>query len=1269
MITTTNLRKALASLGFEADGKDRVRRLANGHEMAVNFRDTRLEYPEAAGLTVNERQTTNFSSTENFVVFECVLRLLDHGYSPSHIELEPRWKLGHGSSGGRADILVRRHDGQSLLLIECKTPGAEFDREWRTTQQTGGQLFSYAHQVSEVEFIALYTSDFTESRVTFEYHLIKHSDNEDVVWPDDTPLFKTASSVIDRVRAWRETYAGEFTTKGLFEPNIQPYSIGKKKVALGDLREISEADRRRKYGDFATILRQHNVSGRENAFDKLVNLFLCKLVDEASNQDDLKFYWKGFAYDTRIEMLDRLQQLYQAGMQQFLGEEITYINRDSVNNALRFVRSTPDATQHAIWQLFVKQKFYTNNDFSLIDVHNEQLFYQNSDILIRLLQMWQDVRLTSDGARFNQSLGDMFEGFLDQGVKQSEGQFFTPMPLTRFIIRSLPLRALATSSKPPRVVDYACGAGHFLTEWAYQASELLREEGASTEELSAHQANMYGIEKEYRLSKVAKVSAFMYGQPQIKIVYGDALAQSHAAYPELTNGSVDVVIANPPYSVKGFLETLSEQDLAAYKLTQTVEGKTRDTNNKIEAFFIERAKQLLRPNGVAAIVLPSSILSNNDGPTRAARDMMIRYFDILSIIELGAGAFGSTGTNTVVVFMRRREIDPETIDHVSSRVEQWFSGKFPSGGEDEQAYDDLDVVSAYAGHVGYELDAYSSFLNGELPAGLSTSQTFRAYKDVFEKSADTRRRRSTAAYKRLTEPERSETEAHALWRFCAGHEREKVSVFSIVYLQSEPTILVRSPSTNKQRKKFLGYSWSNAKGNAGIKLVNDAGGNHTTPLYNPRDLDDPSKLSTYIASNFEAGVGTLPPELASYGEVVRLESLIDFVTENFDSSISLTPRLSAEALQSRWPLERMSQLVPGLQRGASPRPISEFVTENSNGVPWIKIGDVKVGEKVVKTTAERITADGAKQSRRVHPGDLILSNSMSAGRPYLVGIDGCVHDGWLILSDLSERVTPEYMYYMLGHEFVQQQFRERSVGPVVKNLNMPRVKTVLVPVPDKPTQRKIVQESEAVDAKISSQHDAILALDDDLLSRAAALAQGATLRLDAVAENVLDSVDPKASKDPLAYVGLESVASSTGQLIAFEEDPDAAASLKRRFRKGDVLYGKLRPRLNKVLLTHSDGACSTDFLVLRFKTPDQAAFYSTLLRTQDFNRSVIATVTNTMPRTSWERMGSLRVPDLSEEQLKTWSVTYRKHNARLSAIQQELERLRKGRADIIRRSI
>ena len=99
----------------------------------MNFTKKEITYPEAAGLVINERQTCNFDANENFVVLECVHRLLEKGYKPEHIELEPKWKLGRGASGGRADILLKDNDGRPLLIIECKTAGIEFKRAWNKT--------------------------------------------------------------------------------------------------------------------------------------------------------------------------------------------------------------------------------------------------------------------------------------------------------------------------------------------------------------------------------------------------------------------------------------------------------------------------------------------------------------------------------------------------------------------------------------------------------------------------------------------------------------------------------------------------------------------------------------------------------------------------------------------------------------------------------------------------------------------------------------------------------------------------------------------------------------------------------------------------------------------------------------------------------------------------------------------------------------------------------------------------------------------------------
>ncbi|HEY5368845.1 MAG TPA: N-6 DNA methylase [Hanamia sp.] len=668
MITKASFKKILEYLAFTFKNNSYSKKI-NGALIQADFENEKLIYPK--GVTIEGDFTLNFSSNENFVVFECVHRLLSLGYKPEHLTLEPKWKLGHGASGGRADIVIRDNEQKVFAIIECKTAGKEFKDAWELGLQYPTQLFSYAQQEGSTKCICLYASDFTD-KPEFEYYVIPLIDNEstlEALAEDETILtYSKATRFDEKYNVWKNTYNQEFDTKGFLEEDIQPFQLGRKNYSINDLKEIGNNDIQHKYHEFATILRKYNVSGRENAFDKLVNLFLCKLVDEKENPASLKFYWRGMAYDSDFDLQDRLQLLYQQGMKQFLNEDVTYINQEQIDEAFRFLEEDPDATKDTINRYFKQLKFFTNNDFAIIDVHNERLFVQNANVLRSIVQMLQDIRLKSESdEHHNQFLGDMFEGFLDAGVKQSEGQFFTPMPIVKFIINSLPLeQVLLESEHTPKAIDYACGAGHFLTELARQIKPLAGKYKKAA--ISEYYSNITGIEKEYRLSKVAKVSAFMYGQDEIKIMYADALAKN----PEIQNSTYNILVANPPYSVKGFLETLNVPEKRSYELFGNIDDKSVITNNSIETFFIERAKQLLAPDGVAAIILPSSILSNDAKIYQHTREILIEHFHIIAIAELGSGTFGKTGTNTVTLFLRRRQINPSEADHYRNRARSWI---------------------------------------------------------------------------------------------------------------------------------------------------------------------------------------------------------------------------------------------------------------------------------------------------------------------------------------------------------------------------------------------------------------------------------------------------------------------------------------------------------------------------------------------------------------------------------------------------------------------
>lgn len=160
-----------------------------------------------------------------------------------------------------------------------------------------------------------------------------------------------------------------------------------------------------------------------------------------------------------------------------------------------------------------------------------------------------------------------------------------------------------------------------------------------------------------------------------------------------------------------------------------------------------------------------------------------------------------------------------------------------------------------------------------------------------------------------------------------------------------------------------------------------------------------------------------------------------------------------------WPLVPIGELCI-VERGASPRPIHDFITDNPDGINWIKIGDAEVGSKYITSTKERVNPEGAAKSRRVKPGDFILSNSMSFGRPYIMAIDGCIHDGWLLLRDQSSLLDQDFLYNILGSKLVYSQFKQAATGGVVNNLNSEIVRGVQIPLPPLEVQKEIVAEIE-----------------------------------------------------------------------------------------------------------------------------------------------------------------------------------------------------------------
>lgn len=926
MITKDNLRNLLNCLGF-ARSEDVIQDVMTLHftnqdtSISVDFTNEKIIYPD--GIEADRDTTKNFSHNENFVVLECVVGLLFQGYKPEHIVLEPETPGGRENTNFYCDILIRDNDRRPYMLIECKTMDGkeddEFNKAWRKTLLDGGQLFNYYNTYRQAQYLALYASDFVENEPRCSYRLITMTDNKDYLESNPNLLsFEKVSSDNgtrdDFFKVWSETYGKDYSTNGAFEVNEVPaFGVTKKKMTIDDLIIVDGQDIQKKYHQFAQTLRQYNVASHENAFDKLVNLFLVKVVDEVRNPKDLQFLWKGAAYDDYYSFQDRLQKLYQIGMKDYLGEDVTYIDNASIENAFRMQRNDPDAIKETILEYFRQLKFYSNSDFGFLDVHNKQLFVQNAVILKAMVEMLQDMRLKTD--QHNQFLGDLFEGFLDQGVKQNEGQFFTPTPITRFMVSSLPLEQIIRDNTDiPKAIDYACGAGHFLNEYASQIKPFVMQYKGE-QALHDYYRQIYGIEKEYRLSKVSKVSSFMYGQDGIQIVYGDALVPHDI----IKEGEYKVLVANPPYSVTGFLATLSKEEREAYSLCKEVDAKQFDTNNNIEAFFIERAKQILAPEGVATIILPANIPTKKSAVFEKTREILLQYFDFIAITEFGGGTFGKTkSTSTVVLFLRRKKTNPEVSVHFRNRVNSWFSNDH----QQDVRYDDVGVIERYARHIGVSYDDYCSLLSGTPTDSLMTTDMYQSYRDFFGTDTNASKIQSKT---RLTSAQKTEAINNYILRSIREIEQEKLYYFMLCDSNPQSVIIVKSPTKIAETKNFLGYEWSDRKGNEGIKYIgvatedgdNDISVNKgiqqiSTPLFDPLNLGNKEKINSLIRDNYLGNDVSIPEALNEYVSMLNLVDMIDFSGVTFDKVIktSIECKMDFETKYEKVKLKTVATVNP-----------------------------------------------------------------------------------------------------------------------------------------------------------------------------------------------------------------------------------------------------------------------------------------------------------------------------------------------------------------------
>lgn len=1023
IITKNNFKNVLKVLGFVETGNIFEKKFEVFNcSLCVDFANEKLLYP--AEIKGRERND-DFEQPENFVVFECVNRLLEKGYRPEHIELEKEWHLGHDAKSGRADVCVSDPDGSMLFIVECKTVGREFDKAYKDTCIDGGQLFSYWQQERAAKWLILYATGVDGDVISYKAPTINCTDDPNIVIgaeKDNTiKLYTSAFTAEEKHLVWRDTYASTWYDDLVFSADSTAYKVGIKPLFKKDLRDFTPDDKI--VNKFEEILRHNNVSDKENAFNRLVALFICKLVDEIqkSDNDEVEFQYKQ-GTDTYETLQDRLQRLHKEGMETFMREEIFYVSADYPE--WLFSNYTGHQRKKAIEDLKDKiriLKFFSNNDFSFKDVHNEELFYQNGKILVEVVQLFEKYRIVYPSK--HQFLGDLFEQLLNKGFKQNEGQFFTPMPITRFIWDCLPVEQITHSEKGtiyPKIIDYACGAGHFLTE-AVEAINAFVESDGDNAWVRDH---IFGIEKDYRLARVAKISLYMNGAGEGNIVFGDGL--ENLPERQIENGSFDILVANPPYSVKDF-----KQHLKIKNNTFELLERIGDNGSEIETLFIERIAQLLKPKGIAAVVLPSSILSNDSASYTGAREHILQNFLIRGIVQFGSKTFGATDKTTVVLFLEKYSEPPKHKDMIHDSVTAILTGS------DLEDWQDKEIFENYVSKIDVAKEVYSAFAKQTMTlVDASEDEYFKMYLDAFEADNSTIKYKDTKAFRNLSENEKEKQLTLRFYQYVKTLEFEKLFYFALTYTQQ--TIVITSPTDGTKQKEFLGYEWSSRKGKEGIKIIVPGG-----KMYCETNRKAEGTLASLVQQSFSGEKIVISEDNKCYVDVVTTADMLNFTRESFDKKIKIT---KIKKVESKYPIVTIKSILKGIDG------------------PTTKVDNSKILESgkipVVAQNSDSLICGYTNTEDSISDLPLILFGDHTCcykyiDFPFVRGADGTQ----LIKVDESQ-VLLKYLYYVLPSiDFENKTEYERHYK---------YLKYAHIPKPPLDIQKKVIAACEKIDKEYNS---------------------------------------------------------------------------------------------------------------------------------------------------------------------------------------------------------
>ena len=652
----------------------------------------------------------------------------------------------------------------------------------------------------------------------------------------------------------------------------------------------------------------------------------------------------------------------------------------------------------------------------------------------------------------SENLGNAFEYLLSVlGSQGDAGQFRTPRHIIDFMVEVI------APKKDESILDPACGTSGFLIS-SYKHiiknnsknynpdidnySFIRNEPSASTVQIQSNgkykgenltptdkrilQKNIVGYDISPKMVKLSLVNMYLHNFKKPQIYEYDTLTNT-----DRWENDFNVILANPPFmSPKGGIRPHNRFSVQA---------------NRAEVLFVDYIAEHLTINGRATIIVPEGIIFKSDKAYKALRRMLVEDQFLWAVVSLPAKVFEPySGVKTSILFLdKKRAKNTNDILFVDVQNDGFDLGTTRRKIDKNDLPEAFKVLKQWS-NMKKEKSNIAQWVNKKKVSDSDYNLTGKRYKiniyihlKQFNQNFEKTLTPFSENLLKITRP-------YIEWAKKIQEQKKlyKTMTSGLEELATQINYLVNSSEFLKTTREIQNT----------VKRLQEPLQSYRTII---ESLNETKKQINYMVNisetvKFEKEIQDTIKQIQNSAVIRDLKKILE-IQKQLEENLQH---------QQKWPLVELGDICE-IVRGGSPRPIQNYITQNKDGINWIKIGDVTESEKYITQTKQKIKKQGASKTRLVKPGDFILSNSMSFGRPYILKIDGAIHDGWLLIRiNENKEMFPDFLYQVLRSNVVQKQYKVLATGGVVKNLNSNLVKSVKIPLPPLEVQKEIVAEIE-----------------------------------------------------------------------------------------------------------------------------------------------------------------------------------------------------------------